>query len=98
MDADLRNRFPEIHPPSFHNITGNGRDAKLTKQIFLSEPRTSIVNVMRATVVSPVFQTSGGLSPYRVNKFLFRIRIGNMHVFPRFDSLKRDYEGCLRAK
>lgn len=49
MDADLRNRFPEIHPPSFHNITGNGRDAKLTKQIFLSEPRTSIVNVMRAT-------------------------------------------------
>lgn len=36
--ADLRNRFPEIHPPSFHNITGNGRDAKLTKQIFLSEP------------------------------------------------------------
>lgn len=37
------------------------------------------------------------LSPYRVNKFLFRICIGNMHV--RSNSLKQDYEGnCLRAK
>lgn len=97
--ADLRNRFPEIHPPPFHNITGNGRDAKLTKQIFLSEPRTSIVNVMRATVVSPSFSDRHRwtLSPYRVNKFLFRICIGNMHV--RSNSLKQDYEGnCLRAK
>lgn len=96
--ADLRNRFPEIHPPSFHNITGNGRDAKLTKQIFLSEPRTSIVNIMRATVVSPVFQTSSGLRSFSVslliayNKFLFRIRIGNIHVFPCFDGLEQDYE------